>query len=149
VEDPGRGEVLGAVLAPLAFGLVEEVAVPVRAMEILAVGDGDDGRKARVGIPLDAAAPFVRLEVECGVGVVQRVVVAAGEQGPDDELGVRAWIEQCPGAEHGGLAVAHESLVAHADAGREGIDPDRPGVVCPRGDVGGAERVNDAGGVAV
>jgi hypothetical protein len=86
-EDSRRREVLGEVEPAFPLLVVDEVAVPERLVLVLAVRIHRDAGHIRIGPERHAHAAALRVEAERTVLMMERVVVAAGEQGPDVQHG--------------------------------------------------------------
>ena len=108
------------------FFFVEKVAIPVGLVGIGSIRKGNDPGDVGVGMPDDPAILYFGVEAERGILMVERVVVTAGEKGPERESDANARVSQPPGQDDDRSIVAGEDLVLDACAVLEQETPARP-----------------------
>jgi hypothetical protein len=95
------------------------------------------------------AVACARRELERRVLVVQRVMVAAGEQGPHAQLDAVGGSHEPPAGERHRRSVSHQDLVLELEPIADPVAPGGPGLGRERRDPGRSVRVHDVGRVAL
>ena len=148
-EAAGRGQVFDAVQPAVALFGVQESAVPQRLAGVGAVAPHHDLRDAIVGVPPHRVALLPSVEPEGRILVMQRVIVAAREEGAHDEPHARCRSRELPRQDHPRRAVNGEQLLLDFGSVLEAVPPARPGKQGERLEPALAVRGCDAGRVAL
>ncbi len=130
-EDSGRREILDVVEPACAFFGVQEVSIPIRLMRVSAVRRDDDRRQAGVGPEDDAPARHLGVEAEGGVLVMERVVVASGQERPDGKRSTRS-AEETPVETRRCATGLDDQAVLDVSPIRQHEYPRRPGIRAER-----------------
>src|SRR4029077_6926831 len=126
-EAPGRREILDELLTSVALLAVQESAVPLWLVPVGAVASCDYPGNAVVGAPRTGVALAPGVKPEAGIFVVQRVVIAAGQERPHDELGARNRRLEPPRKDDARRSADDEDLLLDFDPVLEAESPRGPG----------------------
>ena len=135
------------VQSPRALLHIQETAIPLWLMVIVAVRDRNDRRHARIGLPCHVLAFMIGVKAELRVGLVERMIIAAGQERTDGQHDPLATPGEPPGHDDQRMAVPHKNLVLDMRPVGQFEAPTGPRLTFKCGDARGAVGIDHIGDI--